>query len=74
MTVASNGDRLYFTKGKLTRLARGAYDLKITSETIRAKGYREWIALTYMTTNENRMVCADWVIGLIERGVLKPKT
>jgi hypothetical protein len=39
----ANGDSLYFTKDKLTRMARGAYDLKITCETIKARGYREWI-------------------------------
>jgi hypothetical protein len=72
MTVAENGDKLYFTGGKLTRMKRGPYDLKITLETIKAKGWREWGAVTQMGSNENRLVCADWVIGLIEKGVLKP--
>jgi hypothetical protein len=72
--VMVDGDRQYFTKGKLTRLVRGEYDLKITSETITAKGYRGWNAVTCMDTNEKRLSCSDWVIGLIKRGILKQES
>jgi hypothetical protein len=73
--VTIEGDRrYYYTKDKLTRLVCGEYDLKITSETIQAKGYRKWIAVTYMTTNVNRIDCAEWVIDLIRRGVLQKES
>jgi hypothetical protein len=45
--------------------------MKITRDTIKPKGYKTWIAVTYMDTNENREHCAEWVLGLIKRGVLK---
>jgi hypothetical protein len=61
----------YYTKGKLTRLVVDGIDMKITRETIKPKGYKEWVAVTYMDTNENREHCAEWVLGLIAKGILK---
>jgi hypothetical protein len=29
------------------------------------------VAVTYTDTNENREHCAEWVLGLIEKGILK---
>jgi hypothetical protein len=62
-----NAER-YYRDGKLVRIIYGKYGIKITRDTIRVKGYRDWCAVTYMDTNENREHCAVWVIGLIEAG------
>jgi hypothetical protein len=63
----------YYRNGKLVRIKHGGYDMKITSETIKVQGCREWCAVTYMDSNENREHCAVWVIGLINKGIIKPE-
>ena len=60
-----------YTKGKLVRIRHKDFDIKITSEEITVKGYSAWVAVTYMRANENRLRCAEWVLQLIERGILK---
>jgi hypothetical protein len=64
-------DKRYYRKGKLVRLKRGGFDIKITSDTIKVNGYREWIAVTYMTGNRMREECVEWVLSLIKKGKLK---
>jgi len=46
--------------------------MRVTSDTIKPKGYESWTAVGCMTTDESRLHCAAWVVGLILRGILKP--
>jgi hypothetical protein len=66
-TVLLEGKR-YYTKDKLTRIKTAKYDMRITCDSIRVAGYKEWPSAAYMDTNESREVCAAWVVSLIEQG------
>jgi hypothetical protein len=43
----------------------------ITRDTIAIKGFEQWHSVRYMTTAKDRFDCLNWVIGLIEKGVIK---
>jgi hypothetical protein len=66
-----NDDKFYYASGKLIRMKRDGYDIKITSGMIKVKGYREWNPVTYMRTNESRLHCVEWVLSLIKDGVIR---
>jgi hypothetical protein len=46
---------------------------KVTRDTIKFKGYEPWFSVTYMTTDENKQHCIEWVRGLIRKGIIKPE-
>jgi hypothetical protein len=62
----------YDNKGKINGAKTDKYTIKVLRDCIRVKGYEEWISVCYMDRNEDRVHCIDWVLGLIERGVLHP--
>lgn len=56
----------------ITRLTRGSLTLIITHDSIKAVGFQRWHSVGYMRTNASRLHCADWYLGLIDKGIIKP--
>jgi hypothetical protein len=54
-----------------TKIEMNGITMRVTSDTIKPKGYEHWTAVRYMTTDADRLHCAAWVVGLIRRGILK---
>lgn len=44
---------------------------KITRDTIQIDGYEPWYSVRYMTEEKDKLDCLDWVIGLIDKGIIK---
>jgi hypothetical protein len=68
-----DGARKYFQKGKLVRVVYTengvTYDAAVRRDTIKVKGYSEWVSVTYMDDNRSREDCVVWVLYLIiEKG------
>jgi hypothetical protein len=64
-------DKMTEKKRLINHITIDGIKMRITKDTITAEGYQSWIAVRYMTTNEDRLHCAKWVRHLIQRGTIE---